>query len=129
VDEPDDGAFDWRAPAAVGGLPSGLVAVWWPWWGRTVKIRPCWAVVQRSRSGQPVHTCSKTARRRWWIPVAGPRGTLCPAGQVTGPARVSIRKSSRPNPPGIAVLTGGLEEQPVATGQQRGDRVPAAIAG
>lgn len=65
--------------------------------------RPVRALVQRRRSGQRRQCFAKLAVRE------APMVTVCPAGQVTVPAAVSMSKSSRLNPPGTAERnTGGL---------------------
>lgn len=99
-DDPGHGAFDRWAPAAVGVLPGrvggrlasggGLEVVV----GAMVTIRPVLAVVQRARSGQAAHRPVKAALRCLWRPPVA-ESAVCPAGQATVPAAVSMAKSSR----------------------------------
>ena len=59
------------------------------WYRSTLMVRPRAEVVHRVRSGQPLHHLEKGA-----LP-PGRMRVVCPAGQVTVRAPVSIPKSSR----------------------------------
>src|SRR3954453_3275179 len=91
-----------------------------------VRMRPALALVHCSRRWHPVHKFPKEALRWWCCPPGPDRATVCPAGQVTTAAVVSMAKSSRVKPPRTAGRSGGgeapggggpegggLEEQPV----------------
>jgi hypothetical protein len=105
LDEPGDGAFDRWSPAAVVGLPAGV--------GGGLTAGGCLEVVARAEGpdtsglgfGAPLASV-KEALRWWCCPPASDRGTVCPAGQVTMAAVVSMTKSSRVNPPGTAGRSG-----------------------
>ena len=62
------------------------------WYASTVTLRPAAEVVQRARRGQPRQSAPKRA-------AAEVTALVCPAGQVTVCASVSMVKSSRVKPP------------------------------
>src|SRR3954463_9934857 len=67
-----------------------------------VRMRPALALVHCSRRWHPVHKFPKEALRWWCCPPGPDRATVCPAGQVTTAAVVSMAKSSRVKPPRTA---------------------------
>ena len=60
-------------------------------------LRPAAEVVQRARRGQPPHSAPKRA-------APDLMALVCPAGQVTVCASVSMVKSSRVKPPAMSGL-------------------------
>ena len=68
---------------------------WWCW--STVTLRPAAEVVQRARRGQPRQSAPKRA-------APDLTALVCPAGQVTVCASVSMVKSSRVKPPAMRGL-------------------------
>ena len=67
------------------------------WCASTVTLRPAAEVVQRGRRGQELHDAPKRA-------APDLTALVCPAGQVTVCASVSMVKSSRVKPPAMRGL-------------------------